>query len=271
MCYLQAEITTMFNIFKKKEKSVNQTERKPKTILCIPGNWNDRTEIVTAIAENNMNEFIFAGMVLMNLKTNKGFELEIYERDDRMKDSFKFAGMVNRVSEEFLKKIDKHKFVVYLSAETGDLKSATEIAEAGNAILKSGGIGIKVETTGKAFTKEHWTELLSDFEESNLYQMYVLDSISDGKGTTYTCGMHNLGLKDSIVYNEDFQESVNLLSIFGYYQLVDKPEIQSGQTFSTDMESPIFEINEERNQPNIGDELFENPYGMWKLTRKASR
>ena len=269
--YLQAEITTMFNIFKKKEKSVNQTERKPKTILCIPGNWNDKTEIVTAIAENNMNDFIFAGMVLLNLKTNKGFELEICERDNRMKDSFKFTGMVNRIPEEFLEKIDKHKFVVYLSAETGDLKSATEIAEAGNAILKSGGTGIKVETTGKAFTKEHWTELLTDFEESNLYQMYVLDSINAGKGTTYTCGMHNLGLKDSIVYNEEFQESVNLLSIFGYYQLIDKPEIQSGQTFSTDMESPIFEINEEKNQPNIGDELFENPFGMWKLERKASR
>ncbi|MEY8860218.1 uncharacterized protein DUF4261 [Tenacibaculum gallaicum] len=261
----------MFNIFKKKEKSVNQAEIKPKTILCIPGNWNDRTEIVTAIAENNMNDFIFAGMVLLNLKTNKGFELEIYERDDRMKDSFKFAGMVNRIPEDFLEKIDKHKFVVYLSAETGDLKSAKEIAEAGNAILKSGGTGIKVETTGKAFTKEHWTELLTDFKESNLYQMYVLDSISDGKGTTYTCGMHNLGLKDSIVYNEEFQESVNLLSVFGYYQLIDKPKIQSGQTFSTDMDSPVFEINEERNQPNIGDELFENPYGMWKLERKASR
>ena len=261
----------MFNIFKKKEKSVNQTERKPKTILCIPGNWSDRKEIVIAIAENNMNDFIFAGLVLLNLKTNKAFELEICERDDRMKDSFKFAGMVNRVSDEFLEEINKHKFVVYISAETGDLKSATEIAEAGNAILKSGGTGIKVETTGKAFTKEHWTELLTDFEESNLYQMYVLDSISDGKGTTYSCGMHNLGLKDSIVYNEEFQDSVNLLSVFGYYQLIEKPEIHSGQTFSTDMESPIFEVTEENNQPNDGDELFENPYGMWKLKRKASR
>ena len=271
MCYLQAESTNMFNIFRKKKKSVNQTESKPKTILCIPGNWNDRTEIVTAIAENNMNDFIFAGMVLLNLKTNKGFELEICERDDRMKDSFKFAGMVNRVSEEFLNEIDKHNYVVYLSAESGDLESAKEIAEAGNAILKSGGTGIKVETTGKAFTKEHWTELLTDFEESNLYQMYVLDSISDGKETTYTCGMHNLGFKDSIVYNEEFQDSVNLLSIFGYYQLIDNPEIHFGQTFSTDMESPIFEIIEEKNQPNFGDELFENPYGMWKLERKANR
>ena len=261
----------MFNIFRKKEKSIIKTERIPKTVLCIPGNWNDRTEIVTAISENNMNDFIFAGMVLLNLKTNQSFELEICERDDRLKESFKFAGMVNRVSEEFLDEIDKHKYVIYISTETGDLESAKEISEAGNAILKSGGIGIKVESTGKAFTKEHWTQLLDNFEESNLYEMFVIDSISDGKGTTYSCGMHNLGLKDSLVYNEEFQESVNLISIFGYYQLVDKPLIEINQTFSTDSESPIFIITDENNQPNKGDELFENPYGMWRLERKASR
>jgi len=181
------------------------------------------------------------------------------------------TGMANRISEEFLNDVDKHKYVIYLSAETGDLESAKSIAEAGKAILKSGGIGIKVETTGKAFTKEHWIELLNDFEESNLYQMFVLDCISDGKRKTYSCGMHNIGLRDGIVYNEEFQESVNLLSIFGYYQLIDKPEIKNNQTFSISAEAPIFVISEEMTQPNKGDELFENPYGMWKLERKVSK
>jgi hypothetical protein len=45
--------------------------------------------------------------------------------------------------------------MIYLSAKTGDLESAKSIAEAGNAILKAGGIGIKVETIKKAFTNEH--------------------------------------------------------------------------------------------------------------------
>lgn len=259
----------MFNIFKKKEKQ--EILVKPTTIICIPGIWNDRSDIVTSIAKSNINEFIFAGMTLLNLKTNRGFSLEICERDDKMKNAFQWAGMVNRVSEEFLDEIDKHKFVVYLSADTGDTQSAKSIAEAGNAILKSGGIGIKIETTGKAFTKEHWTELIDNFEESNLYQMFVIDSISDGKGTTYSCGMHNLGLRDTIVYNEEFQDAVNLISIFGYYQLIDKPVIKDNQTFSVAENEPIFTISEEIFQPYKGDELFENPFGMWKLERKASR
>lgn len=255
----------MFNIFKKKE---NKQKSNPKTVLCIPGSWNDRSEIVTSIAKSNPNEFIFAGMVMLNMKTNKGFELQIEEYDENMKESFRIAGSVNRVDEEFIEQIGNHKFIVYLIGETGNLKDSKEIGEAAMAILKAGGIGVKVETTGKAFTKKQWDELISEFEESNLYKMFVLDSISDGNGTVYTCGMRNLGYKDSIVSGEEFQYAVELLSVFGYYQIMDKPEIKAGQTFGTSIGSPVFEIVEERNQPNKGDELFENNFGMWRLIRK---
>ncbi len=101
--------------------------------------------------------------------------------------------------------------------------------------------------------------------------MFVLDSISDGKGVTYSCGMHNLGLKDTIVYNEEFQGAVNLISIFSYYQIIDKPEIKNNQTFSANAESAVFMISDEKSQPNVGNELFENPFGMWRLERKFSR
>lgn len=164
----------MFNIFKRKEKLISKSQSKSRTILCIPGNWNDLTDIVIKIAESNLNEFIFAGRILLNLKTNQAFELEVCERDDRMKDSFKRAGMVNKFSEQFLNEVDNHKYVVYLSAETGNTESAKSIIEAGKAILKSGGIGVKVETTGKAFTKEHWIELLDHYDESEFNKMFVL-------------------------------------------------------------------------------------------------
>lgn len=255
----------MFNIFKRKKA---KEKSKPKTILCIPGNWKDRNEIVTSIANSNLNEYIFAGMVLLNMNTNKGYELQIEEYDKNIKDSFRIAGTVNRVGEKFIEQIGNHKFVVYLISETGNLVASKEIAEAAMAILNAGGIGVKVETTGKAFTKEQWSKLTTDFEESNLYEMFVLDSISDANGTVYTCGMHNLGYKDAIVSGEKFQDAVELLSIFGYYQIMDKPKIKVGQTFGVSIDAPVFEILEEKNQPNKGDELFENSFGMWRLKRK---
>ncbi len=262
----------MLNNFQKKNKSANQAVIKSKTVLCIPGNWKDRDALIAAIAQSNKNEFLYAGMTLINLKTNKSFELEICKKDERMKKSFQVAGIGNKgVSDDFLIEIDKHTSVIYLISETGDLESAKAIAEAGEAILNSGGIGLKVETAGKAFTKEQWLGLLTNFTEANLYNMFVVDTIIDKTGATYTCGMHNLGLKDSIVYNEEFQEAAKLLSIFGYYQLIDKPIIKNNQTFSFDENSPIFNISEEENQPYMEDELFNNPFGMWKLEKISNK
>jgi len=79
--------------------------------------------------------------------------------------------------------------------------------------------------------------------------------------------MQNLGYKDTIIFGEEFQEAAALVKLFGIYQLVDKPTILHGQTFSADLESPRFRITHEDEQPYIGDELFGNPLGMWRLNK----
>ena len=98
--------------------------------------------------------------------------------------------------------------------------------------------------------------------------MFVIDSIVDEEGTVYSCGMQNLGYKDTIISGEEFQEAVKLIRIFSYYQIIDKPAINNKQTFSASIESPKYKITDEVNQPNKGDELFENPFGMWRLTKQ---
>jgi hypothetical protein len=54
-----------------------------KSILCIPGNWKDRTDLVTSIAEKTKGEYIFAGGILLNTKTNQSFELEVCDADEK--------------------------------------------------------------------------------------------------------------------------------------------------------------------------------------------
>ena len=205
----------------------------------------------------------------MNVKEKKHFGIEFCERDEKMKEAFKFAGMVTRVSDNFITNIDNHKHNIYISAETGNLEDAKAIAFAATSILKAGGIGIKIETTGKAFEKDKWLKLTDTFEESSLYEMFVVDSITDTDGTVYSCGMQNLGYKDTIVSGLEFQESVDVISIFSYYQIIDKPIISNNQTFSTAIDSPKFLITNETNYPNKGDELFGNPDGMWRLEKIA--
>jgi hypothetical protein len=157
--------------------------------------------------------------------------------------------------------------VVYLLTRgPGCVEAATSIAKAAAAILRAGGIGVKVEKAGKAFSSAQWTENVRKLELWNLYTLFVLDSISDGE-STYSCGMHNLGLPDAIVSGEEFQYSVDLLSMFGRYQLVDKPTIKDDETFSISTEDPGFRLTTETNQPDAGYDLLENPFGMWRLNR----
>ena len=244
---------------------------KSKTILCIPGNWKDRAEIVSKIAANNSNKYIFAGNILLDIIGNKRIEMEICDQDIRMIESFKWAGINRDISEDFLTKIEKHNFVIYLTIETNGFENARAIAEAGKAVLKAGGIGIKVETAGKAFTIENWIALIESSEDAKFYQMFVIDNLINENGEIYSCGMHNLGLRDSILLDKNVEKVREIISIFGLHQVIDKPKIKVGQTFSINKKAEIYNLSEEQNQPNKKDELLKNPFGMWRLERKASR
>ena len=253
--------------FKKKDKTPAVKAKVAKTILCIPGNWEDFDDFKDSLIASTEAEYLTVGDFLINGKRKRHYTFEFCERDEKMKASFAVAGKVTRVREDFLDEIENHKYVVYISGDTGNLEEAEHIVHAGNAILKAGGIGIKIETTGKAFEKSRWMELLVDFESHRLYEMFVLDSIIDEDGTVFSCGMQNIGLKDTIVSGEGFQDAVDLIKIFGYYQIVDKPVIHNNQTFQKSAGASIYRITDEPHPRYEGHETFENPFGMWRLTR----
>ena len=152
--------------FKKKTLPKNITPRTFETVICIPGTWNSRDEFILSIVAATNGEYLAAGNILMNAKKERHYTIEFCERDDKMKESFRYAGMVTRVSDNFLDEIGNHRHVIYISGPTGSLQEAGYIAFAAEAILKAGGLGIKIETAGKAFEKDKW---------SNLHETPVLD------------------------------------------------------------------------------------------------
>ena len=250
----------------KKKLKISQPKKLAKSVICIPGTWSDWDSFKLSLISSSEMRYMAVGEILMDVNKKKHYTIEFCDHDPKMEKSFIVAGKVTRMSEHDLAAIETHTNVIYISAETGNLEDAYSIALAATAILKSGGIGIKIESAGKAFGKEKWFKMLETFIDANLYEMFVLDSIIDRYGTVHSCGMHNIGLKDTIVSGLEFQTAVNLITTFGYYQIIEKPTIHNNQTFSTDLNSPKFRIIAEENQPNKGHELFENPYGMWRLT-----
>lgn len=250
--------------FKRKPAKVKE-QPAFTSVLCIPGPWKDDLELKLALVKATDGEYIAAGGVMMNTKSKFHNTIEFCTRDERMKESFSIAGKITGITDNLLHEINDHKSVVYITAPTGNSIRAREIALAGAALLSAGGIGLKVESAGKAFEKEAWLTLANNPLEGSLYEMFVVDSLMMPDGTVFSCGMQNLGLRDCIISGIPFQESTDVLRILGFYQLLETPDIAPGQTFTSDVSSPIYRFSEEANAPYKGDELFGNPFGMWRL------
>lgn len=240
------------------------TENKPvvTSIICIPVFWED----VNQIFDLSGGTLMIVGEVLIDTKSGQSYGFELCNYDDRMQQSFEVAGMVTGVSKSFLETVGNHKSVIYLSGQTGEEKPAKALAETVGRLLKIGGIGVKIETSGKAFDFDKWLSFLNRTVGDPLYDMFVLDSLVNTDGSVYSCGMHNLGWPDVIVKGLELQDAVDLIRIFNFYQLVDKPVIKNGQIFRTGIDVSRYIITDEINQPNKGHDLFENPFGMWCLT-----
>jgi hypothetical protein len=258
----------MFNWFKKRKEKLNTPDEKHQIMLCIPTPCKSSEELALKIVENSNGNYIYAGMVLMNVKTKESFGMEICEKDPAMKVSFEVAGKVNELTDEFLEQIDSHNSVVYLTGNSGSFENAYAIAKAAEAILHSGGIGVKTESSGKAFTADMWLSATEQFDEMKLYELFVLETIHDKQSLlTYSCGMHNIGFKDVAVYNEDFYSAYELIRVFNVFRFVDKPVLNDGETFSLSEDHDRYFLHTMKTAPTDGQELFENPYGFWELKK----
>ena len=51
------------------------SETEVDNVLCIPGPWVDRCDLVERIVKDNEG-YTFAGIILMNVGTNQSLELE---------------------------------------------------------------------------------------------------------------------------------------------------------------------------------------------------
>ncbi|MER8525915.1 hypothetical protein [Mesorhizobium sp. M0814] len=243
-------------------------EDEKRIILCIPGPWEDRSAFVRAVAEASMPsaDYVAAGMIVMHGPSKAAFEFDFCDRDEDMTRAFAGAGLANKLGKDVIDKIGSHKSVVYLLSRALQTKETSiSIAKAAAHLIQAGGLGVKVETAGKAFSADQWLEETNGgFVE--IYGLMVLDSVSDGT-TTYSCGMRNLGLWDSIVSGDEFQSAVKLLRGFNMYQLYESPELLAGQTFGLEAGAPRYRLSVETQQPDADHNLYANPFGMWRLSR----
>ncbi|GAB3254919.1 hypothetical protein [Chitinimonas naiadis] len=233
-----------------------------QTVLCIPGPWQDRNTLITSLVEHSEG-YLFVGMLLMNTADKSFFELEVHEPDPRMARAFAAAGP-HWANTDDMARIADHRMVLYLVGEGGSREAADSIMNAASALIKAGGYGVKVESSGIAHSPSAWLTMSEQQYLFSAYRAYVLNVVSDA---VYSCGMHNLGLPDAIVDADDADDPGKLVSTFCWYLVSEAPTIRSGQTFAADATSPRYRISAEPCELYEEDSLFTNPFGMWRLRR----
>lgn len=239
---------------------MSETIPLPETVLCIPGPWKDRSALLERVVRSDSG-YLFAGRLLMDMQTRQSFDLQHEPRDDRMASAFLSAGRHWAGTEE-MALIQQHESVAYLIGEGGSAENAESLMLAARALLEAGGLGVKVESSGIAHSPDAWRSLCEDRHLFSAFSAYVLFITGE---EVYSCGMHNLGLKDAVVANHGTDESVELLRVFTRYLFTESPTIRAGQTFSAAAGAPRFRIEDDPGIDYGENSLFANPYGTWRL------
>jgi hypothetical protein len=234
-----------------------------RTIIGIPGLWPSRFEIMRSLV---LQDLLLTGMILMDAKTKFAVRAEIYPHDPELADAFQYAGG-GYIPQEELEQIARHKHTLYLICESQNPEDLKQLLRIGAKVLQAGGLAVKVETSGIAHPKDRWIEFSQEADLVSLYLALVC-KVQHEQGL-YTCGMHQFGMRDAIVYDEtlDLEECAELLNEFLLYLLHEKPEINEGETFSLNPESLWYRIGVEACTRYEPDHYFHNPHGLWTLHR----
>jgi hypothetical protein len=158
--------------------------------------------------------------------------------------------------------IASHQSVAYLLGDGGSRERAESMMLAGAAVIGAGGLGVKVESAGIAHSTNDWLKLCEQAYLFSAHRAFVIYGTGD---ETYSCGMHNLGLRDAVVAQKDASDPVELLQAFTRYLFAEAPAIKDGQTFSVARGAPAYRL---RSDPGVSYEagsFYSNPYGAWRL------
>ncbi|AMM94790.1 hypothetical protein UP17_21870 [Peribacillus simplex] len=228
-------------------------------IIGIPGKWKDRAELIQTVASQSEG-YLLAGNIFHNKDKNITFQAEIQDYEPTLKETFSYASK-DALSERLLAEISEHTFTVYIIADTGNV---TDLIDAGAAILRAGGMAVKIETAGIAHSKEDWQKL---HQSPDILSVYAHFATIIGEEDYYcSFGMKAFGLPDAVTLNTmSPKEAASLLNTFNFYHLGERPLFTTGETFSIQQDAPDFILTGLQDFRYEEDHPFYNPFGLWNL------
>ena len=200
-------------------------ELNQKIILCIPGVWENHQALLHTLLTNETG-YIYAGSIIQSLTSEYHAEIEEYENDPNVSQIFRSLSM-GRFPESELEKIEQHNRVIYVVCEGGSIELAQQALLLGQALMKAGGLAIKVETSGLTHLQSDWIS----YNAENILDLFkaFIPIISDDN-LLYSCGMQQFGKPDGCI-NLKVDQASYILNHFLLYLLIENPELLENQTF----------------------------------------
>ncbi|WP_312547826.1 DUF4261 domain-containing protein [Massilia sp.] len=232
----------------------------PELVLCIPGPWENLGVLADEIAASAIG-YSLAGGVLSDSATGFACELALQPADPNLVEDFVKAGP-HWARSEAMADIDTHASVAYLVGPGGSRAAADAMMRAGAALIDSGGLGVKVDSTGIAHAPAYWIDMCEQLDQLTAHRALV---VYVAGADVYSCGMHNFGLPEAVTSARDKTQAADMLRFFTRYLLERAPDLADGHTFSVSEGKPVYRLERVAAIDYGEASLFNNPYGAWRL------
>jgi hypothetical protein len=233
----------------------------PPLVLCIPGPWPDHHALVRDVALH-ASGYLLADRVLTGIGDGFACAVSHETPDADLAAAFAAAGPYWVETAE-MQRIAGHVSVVYLEGHGGSRANAESMMRAAAAIVRAGGLGVKVESAGVAHPPAQWLDLVDKLDQQSAHWALVVYLADDNE--VVTCGMHNFGCRDASVAGPDPAEGVAMLRAFTQFLFETAPELAPGQTFADEVDGQWVRIEDDPAPRFAADSPMRNPYGTWRL------
>jgi hypothetical protein len=243
----------------------------PTICVAVPGAWPDRDEVQRALVRESGKQFAMLGGAIVRARDLEPFPCDVIEHDPLLAPSFRVAGR-GRISDELLDRIARHRFTVYVRGSGGSKRMAREMMELATALVRAGGLAVKIESSGAAIGRDEWFRRVDPAHQpAGMYWAYVAlhrrnPGAADGRGA-YSCGMHNFGLRD--VVTDLFLDAEALASLMhnflGLTFQTPPPPMKDGEELSDEESGVVYRVREEPCTTFPPGHMQHNPFGMWRL------
>jgi hypothetical protein len=238
----------------------------PPIAISVPGQWETLESAARQIAARS-GGYLFTGDALTNIATGRAWACDVIGPDKSLHKTYERAGQ-GRMPKAELAMLRKHTLTLRLYGPGGSYEAARNMMTLAAALLRAGGIAVKVDSSGIAHGREDFLALHADVEPGGVYWTYV--SLINSSEGFHTCGMHALGHRDVITSDEaDPRQAWLLMHQFNGYSTQSGMIIADGDAVG-DEQGVLFHAYQESCTLYPRSSLYYNPYGMWRLKKIAA-